>query len=70
MTSLDHTFYQVMSRTAPLCVVSLLLYGILYCELDFHLSISQLPVQTLRLNLVLFPALQTMNQTRSLIFVR
>jgi hypothetical protein len=69
VTSLDHTCYQVMGRTAPLSVVSLVMYGILYCQLDFRMSISQLPVQTLRLNLVLFPALQTMTQSGPVILL-
>jgi len=62
MSRLVCIFQQVMSRTAPVCAFFILLYGLFCCDIDFHMTISHLPVPTMRLNLIASPLFQTMLQ--------
>ncbi len=62
MSRLVCTFQQVMSRTAPVCAFLIILYGFFCCDINFHMTISHLPVPTMRLNLIVSPVFKTVLQ--------
>lgn len=59
---LEHTFHQVMSRSATLCALLILCsHGIYGCQVDLKLSFSQSSSWNMRLNLNVVPVFQTMS---------
>ena len=59
---LEHTFHQVMSRSATLCALLILCsHGIYGCQVDLKLSFSHSSSWNMRLNLNVVPVFQTMS---------